>query len=152
MLQGSCHFDLNDDISQNLIQLLWTENILENIGNFLSLIHPTEQFLRISFVTESYYIVHPRLALNSVPFHLSIPSIVVKGSLPRLSLKLTDQFVSLQFARLRKQKQGGYHRHTTQVPLPYIRKQCDANQAINKAHQNAWGQLGKKKEHFGSQV
>lgn len=128
----------------------WTETILENISNFLSLIHLTEQFLEILFATDSYYVVHPRLVLNVVSFHPSLPSIVTTG-VPALAfpMSLTEQFVSLQFIGLKKQNQGGNHRHITQVPLPYMRKQCYANQAITKAHQEAWGQLQKNGKNPG---
>lgn len=83
----------------------WTETILENISNFLSLIHPTEQFLEILFATGSYYVVHPRMALNVSS--TSVLSIVTTG-VPALALpmNLTEQFVSLQFTGLKKQKQG----------------------------------------------
>lgn len=83
----------------------WTETILENISHFLSLIHPTEQFLEILFATGSYYVVHPRLALNVDP-STSVSSIVTTG-VPALAfpMNLTEQFVSLQFTGLKKQKQ-----------------------------------------------
>lgn len=113
----------------------WTETILENISNFLSLIHPTEQLLEILFATGSNYVVHPRLALNVVSFHLSLKH--CDHRCPRPGFPYESHW-AVCFPTIYRIKEAKAGREITDM-----RKQCYANQAITKAHQEAWGQLQK---------
>lgn len=121
---------------QYLIQLMLNWDYSENISHFLSLIHPTEQFLEILFATDSFYVVHPRLALNVVSFRLSLKH--CDHRCPCSGFPYESHWAAC-FPIIYRIKEAKAGREIT-----IVRKQCCANQAITKAHQEAWGQLQKK--------
>lgn len=134
-LQSSCHFHWNDDISQYLIQLMlnWDYSGKHKSFPFLNTSYWT---IFRNFICDMFLLCSPsETGFECRSFHLSLKHCDHRCPCPGFPY---ESHRAVCFPTIYRIKEAKAEKEITDK-----RKQCYANQAITKAHQEAWGQLQK---------